>query len=670
MDEKVKKSKTEEICFEQNDRKKEKHMKKKKIHENDKTRNSDKILEANFIDAAADRQACSNDAKFTGNREEDGNISKKLKKKGTKDAEAVCNAIRDDKVLQGMGDNQKCKKKRKNCSDSLTGMQEMGSSIPNKKGKVNGDHDLQDHVGGPPLDRISTGDANAHSLVNEVDDQGKKMEKKKKKNKKEEKELSEKGDHSVVPNDQQDKETEKVISKKVKRVEEDSKTNKGDTESVVADISLLKSHEGEDHQGKKMKKKLSNKGKSKEKSKFKGNEDDQHCAKGNEGEDDSLGKQRKKKLSNKSKSKEKSEFKSNEDDQHCENSNEGDNDNLGKTMKKGKQSEESTSKESNEVNDQGKKTKINKKTKEGTTSKPKRVTFSDEVEVCCDGLIRGKWYTPEEDEKIKQAVFDYIESHQLGDEGVDMVINSRTHPELKNCWKEIGAALSYRPYKSVYKRAQILFTRDEKRKWTPEEIEFLKKMAVQHGSDWKSIADAMGKNRVHVKDAWRRNKRTAKTGPWSQDEYQKIFDLVSLDLRARALEDTRKKRHGMLRDNIGWEAIGDKLGTRRNADVCRKWYSQLTSPMVQQGQWSDTDDYRLVDALFALDACSMDEVDWDNLLEHRDGELCRKRWNQMVRHIGEHGRKSFTEQVEILAKRYCPDLLEAREAFDSKPVVC
>ncbi|MED6112840.1 hypothetical protein PIB30_065329 [Stylosanthes scabra] len=134
-------------------------------------------------------------------------------------------------------------------------------------------------------------------------------------------------------------------------------------------------------------------------------------------------------------------------------------------------------------------------------------------------------------------------------------------------------------------------------------------MAAQHGNDWKSIADAMGKNRVHVKGAWRRNKRTVKNGPWSQDEYQKIFDLVSLDLRARALEDTRKKMHGMLRDNIGWEAIGDKLGTRRNVDVCRKWYSQLTSPMVEQGQWSDTNDYRLVDALFALDACSMDEVD-------------------------------------------------------------
>ncbi|RYQ89616.1 hypothetical protein Ahy_B09g096165 isoform A [Arachis hypogaea] len=645
MDEKVKKSKTEEICLEPNDRKKDKHMKKKKKHRNDKALDSDKILEGNCIDDDGERQACSND-KFTRNKEEDGNISKKLKKKRIKDTEVLHNAIVDDKILQVMDDNQKSKrKKRKICSDSLTAIQEIGSSKPKKRGKVVGNYDFKDHEGDPPLARISTGDANAHSLVNEVDDQGEKTEKNKK-------ELREKGDYFVVPSDRQDKETEKVIINKVKRIEEDDcKTNKG-----------------EDHQGKKMKKKKKLRNKSK--SKFESTEDDQHCAEANEGEDNNQGRQRKKKLSNKRKSKDKSEFKSSKDDQHCANGNEGDDDNLGKKMKNGKQSEESKSNERNEVNDQGRKTKINKKTKEGTTSKLKRVTFSDQVEVCGDGLIRGQRYTNEEDEKIKQAVFDYIETHKLGDEGLDMVLYNKHHPELKNCWKEIGVALPHRPYISVYYRAHILFTRDEKHTWTAEEVEFLKKTVERHGSDFKSIAEAMGKNRLHVKDQWRRIKMTRKRGAWSQEEYQKVFDLVSVDLRARALEDTRNKKHGMLRDNIGWEAISDKLGTRWNGGICQKWYSQLTSPMVDKGIWSDTDDYRLVDALFSLDACSMEEVDWDNLLEHRDGELCRKRWNQMVRYIGEHGRKSFTEQVEILAKRYCPDLLEAREAFDSQPVIC
>ncbi|KAL5185421.1 hypothetical protein HKD37_17G048902 [Glycine soja] len=270
----------------------------------------------------------------------------------------------------------------------------------------------------------------------------------------------------------------------------------------------------------------------------------------------------------------------------------------------------------NEVDDQCKKMKTKKKATADIgespnpalsgSSKPKRVTFSDQVD-------------KKPDKKIKLAVFDYIESHGLGDEGRDMVLHCRSHPEIRDYWKEIGTALPQMPHVSVYTRAHILLERGKNREWTPED---------KPGS-------ACG-----------------------------------------ASQDLRKSKHGMLRDNSGWETIGDKLTTRSSAVCCTKWYYKLTSPMVANGPMCETciflttNDYRLVNALFTLDACCMEEVDWDNLLEHRPGNVCRKWWNQMVQYIGEHGGKSFAEQVEILAKRFCPDLLEVREAFDAKPVIC
>lgn len=45
----------------------------------------------------------------------------------------------------------------------------------------------------------------------------------------------------------------------------------------------------------------------------------------------------------------------------------------------------------------------------------------------------------------------------------------------------------------------------------------------------------------------------------------------------------------------------------------------------------------------------------------RSGELCRRRWNQMVRMIGGHREKPFIEQVEVLARRYCPEMLDYRK---------
>jgi hypothetical protein len=320
----------------------------------------------------------------------------------------------------------------------------------------------------------------------------------------------------------------------------------------------------------------------------------------------------------------------------------------------------------------------------GGTSK--RVRFSDHLEEVFtlsdgpidaknddnDGLVRGKRFSQEEDELVKKAVLDYIAVHGLGDEGLNMVLHCKSHSELKNCWKEIGAALPWRPSESVYHRAHVLFERGENRKWTPEEYEFIRSYHEKNGSKWRQLADKLGKHRFHVKDTWRRIRLpNMKKGRWEQEEYQTLFDLVNMDLRMKASEEKKKKnfKQGMLRDDLSWEAISNKLGSRSSVLCCMKWYDQLTSPMVREGIWANTDDYHLIDALYNLDACCIQDVDWDNLLEHRSGDVCRERWNQMVRHIGEHASKSFSEQVEILSQRYCTDVLEAREKCDSKPAV-
>ncbi|RZC49571.1 hypothetical protein C5167_017998 [Papaver somniferum] len=250
-----------------------------------------------------------------------------------------------------------------------------------------------------------------------------------------------------------------------------------------------------------------------------------------------------------------------------------------------------------------------------------------------------------------------------------MVLHSGKHRNVRGCWKEIGASIPYRPTEAVYQRAHTLFTRDESRKWTEDEKAFVLKYYEKHGPDWNTMAEVLGKNRYHVKDTWRRIYRTGlRKGKWTQEEYQSLFNLVNMDLRMHVCEE-KKLKHGMIRDNIGWQAISKSLATRTDMDCCTKWYKQLSSSMVKEEKWADVDDYWLLDELLRLDACCVEDVDWDNLLEHRPGDITLKRWRQMVNHIGIHGLLSFAEQVEVLAKRYCPELLEVREALDSRPVV-
>ncbi|XP_047047178.1 DNA-binding protein REB1-like isoform X2 [Lolium rigidum] len=308
-------------------------------------------------------------------------------------------------------------------------------------------------------------------------------------------------------------------------------------------------------------------------------------------------------------------------------------------------------------------------------NKGKRVSFADSEEVFGIGggdngeggssdeskFVHGQRFSPEENATLMEAIRDFIEMKQLGEKGFEMIQSSRKHKELRGCWYVIGKCLPHRPHQAIYSRARVLLSRSDQRKWTQEEKEHIRRFVQNNGTEWKTLARELGKCDIHVKDTWRRIKsENLKKGHWTQDEHQKLFDMVNLDLRIKAHQikdpDNRK-----LRDNISWEEISDKLTTRNHKNCCMKWYNTLASPMVRKGIWADVDDYLMVEALQKDDAVCVEDVDWDSLLDHRSGEVCRQRWNQIVRGIGGHREKPFIEQVEVLSRRYCPEMIEYRQ---------
>ncbi|MCL7022766.1 hypothetical protein MKW94_014433, partial [Papaver nudicaule] len=131
-------------------------------------------------------------------------------------------------------------------------------------------------------------------------------------------------------------------------------------------------------------------------------------------------------------------------------------------------------------------------------------------------------------------------------------------------------ALPYRTTHAVSQRGHTLFTRDESHKWTEDEKTFILQYVEKHGNDWKGLADILGKNRFHVHDTWRRIYRASlRKGKWIQAEYQSLFNSVNKDLSMRVYEEKYLK-HGMIKDNITWKAIGNCLGTRTDMSCCQK----------------------------------------------------------------------------------------------------
>ncbi|KAK6920556.1 LOW QUALITY PROTEIN: hypothetical protein RJ641_014234 [Dillenia turbinata] len=162
------------------------------------------------------------------------------------------------------------------------------------------------------------------------------------------------------------------------------------------------------------------------------------------------------------------------------------------------------------------------------------------------GAGAGKRYSKEEDVVIKEAVEKFVKNIS---------------------WE---AALPYRPWVSIYKRAHNLYERDDKREWTTEEYELIRRYHEEHGSDWKTLADALGNIGF------------------------------------------------MKRGSHAWHVAGQYwLGAISEKHsmptyVCAKWYNQLSSSMVAEGEWEDVDDYHLIEALYSLDATCQEDVDWDS----------------------------------------------------------
>lgn len=282
-----------------------------------------------------------------------------------------------------------------------------------------------------------------------------------------------------------------------------------------------------------------------------------------------------------------------------------------------------------------------------------------------DEEIWGQRFTPEEDEILKEAVWTYIKSKGWDEHsGLEKVLNSNKHRDARNCWAEIKMCLPQRPRQAIRFRAHVLLeSGGHLGKWSKEEEDFLKRLQSERGHKWREFSVILNRQRNAIKEKWRSLKRCGKSeknGGWTQDELQKLFKMVHESLRMNRLLATKKEkldRH-ILRDNIAWEKIADTIGTHNHGPCCSKWYYNLQSSLVADGLWANQDDFLLLESLLESGASAEEEVEWDNLLEHRSGQICLTRWKQMVKHLGENRTRQFLDKLDILARRYAPELLE------------
>jgi hypothetical protein len=139
---------------------------------------------------------------------------------------------------------------------------------------------------------------------------------------------------------------------------------------------------------------------------------------------------------------------------------------------------------------------------------------------------------------------------------------------------EVARETPTRNAKQIY--GWILRNMDKKSKsgkWQKEETEALLEQYTKLGPKWSKIAEIVGRPASACRDKWRLAKggEHKKSGHWSQEETDKLCELVKEHFRQRGAEagcgPGTGNEHLSLRDNINWVTISAKMGTR-NEQAC------------------------------------------------------------------------------------------------------
>ncbi|NWZ31979.1 SNPC4 protein, partial [Asarcornis scutulata] len=172
-----------------------------------------------------------------------------------------------------------------------------------------------------------------------------------------------------------------------------------------------------------------------------------------------------------------------------------------------------------------------------------------------------------------------------------------------------------------------------KKEWTEEETERLKKIAAEHGYlDWQSIAQELGTNRTAFQclQKYQAYNKDLKRKEWTRDE-----DLMLLEL----VQEMRVGSH------IPYKKIAYYMEGRDSAQLIYRW-TKSVDPSLKKGPWTPEEDAMLLAAVKKYG-----ERDWYKIrteVPGRSDAQCRDRYLKALHCDVKKGRWSLEEEEQLI----------------------
>ncbi|NXX57358.1 SNPC4 protein, partial [Scopus umbretta] len=172
-----------------------------------------------------------------------------------------------------------------------------------------------------------------------------------------------------------------------------------------------------------------------------------------------------------------------------------------------------------------------------------------------------------------------------------------------------------------------------KKEWTEEEIERLKKIAAEHGYlDWQTIAQELGTNRTPFQclQKYQVYNKDLKRKEWTKGEDQMLLELV---------QEMRVGSH------IPYKKIAYYMEGRDSAQLIYRW-TKSVDPSLRKGPWTPEEDAMLLAAVKKYG-----ERDWYKIrteVPGRSDAQCRDRYLKALHCDVKKGKWSLEEEEQLI----------------------
>ncbi|NXE19165.1 SNPC4 protein, partial [Ardeotis kori] len=172
-----------------------------------------------------------------------------------------------------------------------------------------------------------------------------------------------------------------------------------------------------------------------------------------------------------------------------------------------------------------------------------------------------------------------------------------------------------------------------KKEWTEEEIERLKKTAAEHGYlDWQTIAQELGTNRTPFQclQKYQVYNKDLKRKEWTKGEDQMLLELV---------QEMRVGSH------IPYKKIAYYMEGRDSAQLIYRW-TKSVDPSLKKGPWTPEEDAMLLAAVKKYG-----ERDWYKIrteVPGRSDAQCRDRYLKALHCDVKKGKWSLEEEEQLI----------------------